>query len=251
MHKFSSCDGCQLAFLNLGSELLALSELVEVVHFAEAGACDESAQVDLAFVEGSISTRRDEARIREIRKCSNFLVTLGACATSGGIQALRNHADADDWKQAVYAKPETIDSLAMSTGIAEHVRVDLELWGCPVSGAQVLAAIRQLLFGVLPRSNREKVCADCKRSGQVCVLVTGGAPCLGPVTRTGCGALCPQFGRACYGCYGPADSANTPAMAQRLLGLGLSAAEAERQFCRIHSHSPDNERAALILRSDA
>ncbi len=248
VHKFSSCDGCQLAFLNLGPDLLQLAELVEIVHFAEAGAHDEFAQVDLAFVEGSISTRKDVARITEIRRCSNFLVTIGACATSGGIQALRNLADAEEWAGSVYAEPRYIDSLATSTGIADHVKVDLALWGCPVSGAQLLAAVRQLLSGVLPRSNRQKVCADCKRAGYVCVLVAGGEPCLGPVTRTGCGAICPRFGRGCYGCYGPAEQANAPAMARRLVGLGLPADAASRRFQNFHSSAPANRLAVTELK---
>lgn len=251
VHKFSSCDGCQLAFLNLGPDLLQLASLVEIVHFAEAGAFDEFAQVDIAFVEGSISTEKDLARIDAIRRCSNFLVTIGACATSGGVQALRNLADADAWKQSVYAQPAYIDSLATSTGIAEHVKVDLELWGCPVSGAQVVAAVRQLLFGVLPRSNRQKVCADCKRSGQVCVLVATGEPCLGPVTRTGCGALCPRFGRGCYGCYGPAEIVNTPALARRVAGLGLAPGATEQQFLKFHSNAPANRIAVKQLQEDA
>lgn len=247
VHKFSSCDGCQLAFLNLGESLLELAKRVEIVHFAEAGAFDEFARVDIAFVEGSISTAHDMERIGEIRRCSNYLVTIGACATSGGIQALRNLSDADAWKSAIYATPDYLDSLDTSTGIAEHVKVDLELWGCPVTGTQVLAAVGQLLFGVQPGIDQRRVCMDCKRAGQVCVLVSRGEPCLGPVTRTGCGALCPRFDRGCYGCFGPAEQDNTPALARRLQGLGLPPQEVQQQFRKFHSNAPANR--ALIARS--
>jgi coenzyme F420-reducing hydrogenase gamma subunit len=236
VHKFSSCDGCQLAFLNLGEELLALDALVDIVHFAEAGPFDERAQVAIAFVEGSVSTQADVERIRRVREQCEFLVTLGACATSGGVQALRNLADAGAWHAAIYAEPAYLDSLATATPVSEHVKVDLELWGCPVNSHQLLAAVRALLFGVLPEIDRDKVCMECKRRQVVCVLVTQGSPCLGPVTRSGCGALCPRFGRDCYGCYGPAEALNTSALANRFAGLGMVPEQIAKRFQAIHSH---------------
>lgn len=238
VHKFASCDGCQLAFLNLGEDLLRLADLVDIVHFAEAGMMDPEARVDIAFVEGSISTPDDHERIRRIRANSRHLITIGACATSGGLQALRNLADADAWIAGVYASPEYIHSLATSTPISKHVKVDLELWGCPVTGAQVLAAVRALLFGVMPVDDHDKVCLECKRNQAVCVLVATGAPCMGPVTRTGCGALCPRFGRDCYGCFGPAESANTEALGRRLQGLGLMPDAVARRFLFINNGAP-------------
>jgi coenzyme F420-reducing hydrogenase gamma subunit len=221
IHKFSSCDGCQLAFLNAGEDLLTLSQLVDLVHFAEAGPLDPDARVDIAFIEGSITTPHDRDRIQRIRENSACLITIGACATAGGIQALRNYADADQWVSAIYAKPDFIQTLATSTPIRDHVRVDLELWGCPVSMQQVLLVIRDLLFAVRPRIPQEKVCLECKRRLQVCVLVAGGQPCMGPVTQTGCGAICPRIGRDCYGCFGPAENANTRSLGNRFSGLGL------------------------------
>ncbi|MGA7799410.1 MAG: sulfhydrogenase subunit delta [Gammaproteobacteria bacterium] len=235
VHKFSSCDGCQLAFLNLGEDLLELAERVEIVHFAEAGAVDPEAPVDIAFVEGSISTPDEQARIRQVRANSGLLITIGACATSGGLQALRNNADSGEWMARVYASPEYIETLATATPVAAHVPVDFELWGCPVSGAQLLAAVRALLFGVTPVPETDKVCLDCKRHQNVCVLVAHGQPCLGPVTRTGCGALCPRFGRDCYGCYGPSDNPNADALAGCFQGLGLLPEAIARRYRFIHS----------------
>ncbi len=235
VHKFSSCDGCQLALLNLGNNLLDLAALVDVGHFAEAGPLAEDEPVDIAFVEGSISTAHDRERIQRIRTHSNYLVTIGACATSGGIQALRNLADAGAWRSMIYPHPEYLDSLDTSTGISDHVRVDLELWGCPVSSAQVVSAIRSLLYGVVPAQSAEKVCAECKRANLVCVLVAHGTPCMGPLTRGGCGAICPSFGRDCYGCYGPTPNANAPALAQRFQGLGLLPREIRDRFHDSHS----------------
>ncbi len=237
VHKFSSCDGCQLAFLNLGEELLTLDGLVDIVHFAEAGPLDSQAKVDIAFVEGSINTREDVERIRQVRADSGFLVTIGACATAGGLQALRNLADGAQWLADVYARPEYVDSLDQARAIRDYVKVDLELWGCPVSRQQVVEALRALLFGVLPVEEKEKVCLECKRRQAVCVLVTRGEPCLGPVTRSGCGALCPRFGRDCYGCYGPTEAANGEALGKRFAGLGLLPADISRRFHGINSQA--------------
>jgi len=244
VHKFSSCDGCQLAFLNAGEALLTLSQLVEIKHFAEAGPVDPEASVDIAFVEGSITTPHEEARIQQVRANSQFLITIGACATSGGLQALRNHADAAEWMQAVYASPEFIDTLPTSTPIADHVRVDLELWGCPVNGQQVLGAVRALLFGVKPLQQHDKVCLECKRQGHVCVMVTQNEPCMGAVTLTGCGALCPSIGRACYACYGPAEKTNTSSLSHRFEGFGLMPEDISRRFLSINNHAPPFANAA-------
>jgi coenzyme F420-reducing hydrogenase gamma subunit len=230
VHKFSSCDGCQLAFLNLGEDLLKLTALVDIRHFLEAGLADENAQVDIAFVEGSVSTSEDAAKLQRIRSNSRYLVTIGACATAGGLQALRNLHDTQAWTAAVYASPEHIDSLDQVSPIRAVVKVDLELWGCPVNGRQVVAAVQQLLFGVAPLEQQDKLCLDCKRAGNPCVLVTRGEPCLGPVTHTGCGALCPRFGRACYGCYGPAPGSNTESLAHCFAGLGLAPDAVARRF---------------------
>jgi len=244
VHKFSSCDGCQLAFLNAGEALLQLAGLVDIVHFAEAGPVQPDAVVDIAFVEGSISTPDELERIAQVRANSRFLVTLGACATSGGLQALRSLADVDDWTASVYAQPAYIHSLAEASPIARHVKVDLELWGCPVNGRQVLAAVASLLQGVPPVDDRGKVCMECKRAQAVCVMVAKGLPCMGPVTRTGCGALCPRFGRDCYACFGPAENSNGTALGQHFEGLGLLPEEIRRRFLFISNGAPVFREAA-------
>lgn len=245
VHKFSSCDGCQLAFLNAGEALLQLAQAVDFVHFAEAGAVNPEAEVDIAFVEGSVTTPHEVERIAKIRERSRHLVTIGACATAGGIQALRNGAMHNaDWVASVYAAPEHIASLDTSTAIAAQVKVDLELWGCPVTTQQVLAATRDLLFGVRPKVSADSVCLDCKRAGNVCVVVTQGQPCMGPVTRTGCGAICPQFGRACYACFGPSELANGAAWSGRLAGLGLVPQQVAARFAFITAEAPAFKQAA-------
>lgn len=250
VHKFSSCDGCQLAFLNAGEALLTLSQLVEIKHFAEAGPVEPDAEVDIAFVEGSITTPHELERIKRVRERSKFLITIGACATTGGLQALRNNANAAEWMQAVYASPQFIDTLATSTPVSDHVRVDLELWGCPVNGQQVLMAVRALLFGVRPLEQHDRVCLECKRQGHVCVMVTQQQLCMGAVTQTGCGAICPSIGRACYGCYGPSETANTASLSQRFAGFGLLPAEIGRRFLSINNNAPAFAQAVKKPKSD-
>lgn len=241
VHKFSSCDGCQLAFLDLGEDLLTLTQQVDIRHFAEAGILGEDEPVDIAFIEGSISTPEDEARIQRIRKHTKLLVTIGACATAGGLQALRNLAKAKEWIAAVYASPEHISSLDRALPIRARVVVDFELWGCPVNSRQIVAAIGSLLNGVVPVDERDKVCMECKRQQTVCVVVSAGKPCMGPVTRTGCGALCPRFGRGCYACYGPAENLNTEALGTHLHGLGLIGREIAQ-----HSLGTNNQVPAFL-----
>lgn len=220
--KFASCDGCQVSVLNLDEDLLALAERVEVAFFLEATSRVDPGPYDVALVEGSITTERDAERIREVRERSRTLITIGACATSGGIQALRNTADAESWKRHVYPRPEWIRALATSTPVSDHVKVDAEIQGCPVDRHQVLRVLLRVLLGTSADLPASSVCMECKRRGYACVVVTKGIACLGPITRAGCGALCPSLGRDCYACFGPSDDPNADAWVARLLELGLS-----------------------------
>ncbi len=237
--KFASCDGCQLSILNLEDDLLALGKMLDIAYFPEASSRMKEGPYDIALVEGSITTPEDAHRILSVRKQATFLMTIGACATAGGIQALRNWTDVEAFKRVVYPSPQYIRSLSLSTPISEHVRVDFELWGCPVDKTQLLRVITDLLAGVAPRLPTESLCIDCKRRGNVCVMVARGIPCLGPVTRTGCGAICPAMGRDCYGCFGPAEGPhgglglppNTASLAGRFhRGLQLIPTEVLRRF---------------------
>ena len=211
--KFASCDGCQLTLLNCEDELLTVAAAIEIAYFPEATRAVIEGPYDLSLVEGSITTPGDAQRIREVRQVSRRLVTIGACATAGGIQALRNFADAEQFRSAVYAHPEYIATLASSTAIAAHVPVDFELHGCPIDRGQLLAVLTAFLHDRKPPVPGHSVCVECKRRGTVCVMVAHGTPCLGPVTHAGCGAICPAYGRGCYGCFGPQDTPNTAALA--------------------------------------
>jgi coenzyme F420-reducing hydrogenase gamma subunit len=210
--KFASCDGCQLSLLDCEDELLAVAERVDIAYFLEASSATVEGPYDISIVEGSITTEHDARRIREIREASGLLIAIGACATSGGIQALRNYADIDGFVTAVYASPDYISTLATSTPIAEHVQVDLELQGCPINKRQLLEAISALLAGRKPNLPATAVCVECKRAGIPCLMVARGVPCLGPVTHAGCGALCPAYARGCFGCYGPKETPNLDAL---------------------------------------
>jgi sulfhydrogenase subunit delta len=228
--KFASCDGCQLSLLDCEDELLALTGRIEIAYFLEASRAVMKGPYDLSLVEGSISTPEDVERIRRVRRVSKHLVTIGACATAGGIQALRNFQDSKDFLSIVYATPEYISALAASTPIAAHVKVDFELRGCPIDKRQLLEVITAFLYGRRPQTRAHSVCLECKRRGAVCVMVANGTPCLGPVTHAGCGALCPAHDRGCYGCFGPMESPNTASLSGRWRELGAGKDELVRVF---------------------
>ena len=220
--KFASCDGCQLSLLDCESELLAVAEAVEIAWFPEASSRLEPGPYDIALVEGSITTPHDAQRILDVRRSARIVVTIGACATAGGIQSLKNWADHEDYLRCVYARPEYISTLASSTPIADHIKVDYELRGCPISRHQLLDVIGALVKGQRPRLPSHSVCLDCKRKGTVCVEVAQGIPCLGPVTHSGCGAICPTYDRGCYGCFGPVSQSNCLSLTDQYLSMGTS-----------------------------
>ncbi|HEX6921047.1 MAG TPA: oxidoreductase [Actinomycetes bacterium] len=228
--KFASCDGCQLTLLNCEDELMALAGEIDIAYFPEATRAVVEGPYDLSLVEGSVTTPGDADRIREIRRVSRKVVTIGACATSGGIQALRNFADVQEFRSVVYAHPSYVETLATSTPIEAHVDVDFQLRGCPVDKDQLLEVLAAFLQGRRPRVPAYSVCVECKRRGTVCVTVAHGTPCLGPVTHAGCGALCPAYARGCYGCFGPKGTPNTASLAARLRLLGMDEGEVMRVF---------------------
>lgn len=228
--KFASCDGCQLTLLDCEDELLTLADHVEIANFAEASSATTAGPYDVSLVEGSVTTPHDEVRIREIREQSKILVTIGACATSGGVQALRNFADVAEFASVVYAKPEYIDTLATSTPASAHVKVDYQLQGCPIDRGQLLDTLAALLIGRKPRLPAKTVCTECKLRGVTCVMVADGIPCLGPVTHAGCGALCPRHHRGCFGCFGPSAAPRTATLIPLLRRDGMSDADVDRVF---------------------
>jgi sulfhydrogenase subunit delta len=245
--KFASCDGCQLSLLDCEDELLAVAGVIDIAYFLEAGCGRLEGKFDLALVEGSISSPEQLEQIKDIRGRSRFLVTIGACATAGGIQALRNWAGATEYLQVVYARPEYVQTLATSTPISEHVTVDFELRGCPINKHQLVEVILAFLAGRRPNVANHAVCVECKRAGIVCVMVAQGTPCLGPITHAGCGSICPGYDRGCYGCYGPAKTPNVASLVEQLAGMGIRAEAVDRMLHTFNAWAPEfrEQRAAL------
>lgn len=235
--KFASCDGCQLSLLDCEDELLEIADQIEIANFVEASRAVVEGPYDLSLVEGSITTTKDALRIKEVRNSSKYLVTIGACATAGGIQALRNFRDVNDFLSIVYASPGYIDTLERSTPISSHVKVDFELQGCPINKNQLVDVISAFLHGRKPNTPSHSVCVECKMSGTVCVMVADGTPCLGPVTHAGCGAICPAYNRGCYGCYGPKETPNTNSIGKWLLKLGVERKDIFRMFRTFNAYA--------------
>lgn len=236
--KFASCDGCQLTMLDLENEFLALTGAIDLTYFLEARSMTSDGPWDLSIVEGSVTTAEDAARIRRVRERSRRLIVLGACATAGGVQALRNFADVEDFMAAVYASPEYISTLETSTPISAHVHVDFELNGCPIDKGQLLEVISAYVNERRPQIASHSVCIECKRRGNVCVMVAHGTPCLGPVTHAGCGALCPSYDRGCYGCFGPMEDPQPDSLSRWLAGLGVAEVDLVRVYRTYYADAP-------------
>lgn len=228
--KFSSCDGCQLSLLDCEDELLAISDKIEIANFPEASRAISKGPYDISLVEGSITTPHDAERIYQVRKISKVLITIGACATAGGIQSLRNFKDVREFISIVYARPEYIETLSKSTSIDAHVKVDFELRGCPISKEQLIKLVTAYLQNRKPNIPNFSVCVECKRKGNICVMVAQGLACIGPVTQAGCGSICPSYNRGCYGCFGPVKSANTNSLSVQLKQNGRSSEDIVRYF---------------------
>jgi sulfhydrogenase subunit delta len=245
--KFTSCDGCQLQILNLEDELLALADAVEIAHFTEATRATLDGPFQISIVEGSVSTPEEIERIRAIRESSELLITIGACANAGGIQALRNFARLDEMLEVVYASPEYVSTLDSSLPAGDYVEVDFELQGCPPDGGQLLEVLGAFLEGRPPRIRSRSVCMECKERGNVCVMVAHGTPCLGPITHAGCGALCPAFDRGCYGCFGPKETPNTASLTGWCQSLGVSDPDLTNSYRHVTNSAPAfAEEAAAI-----
>jgi coenzyme F420-reducing hydrogenase gamma subunit len=247
--KFASCDGCQLTLLDCEDELLDVAGAIDIAYFPEATRGEVAGPYDLSLVEGSVTTAHDAARIQDVRRVSENLVTIGACATAGGVQALRNWARVEDYVSVVYAHPEFIETLETSTPVSEHVEVDFELRGCPISKSQLLEVINAFVHHRKPDTPAHSVCVECKLRGTPCVMVAGGSACLGPITHAGCGALCPAYDRGCYGCFGPAESPNIVALGSWWRGLGVSSNDLVLALRTFNGYAPEFREASEAYES--
>ena len=247
VYKFSSCDGCQLSLLNLEDELLELVDQVEIAYFLEARRRALPGPYDIGLVEGSVTTEEEIHKIKEVRQDCKLLIALGTCATAGGVQALRNFADLETFTQTVYPHPEYIHALPTSAPISDHVKVDIELWGCPVNKYQLVELITAVLHKRRPNLPQVAVCLECKRKGNVCTMVANGTACLGPITRAGCGAICPSMNRGCYGCFGPLPNAEIDAFVPHLKAAERYSGEGVNLLRTISANAPEFREAAELL----
>ncbi|MGI9585138.1 MAG: oxidoreductase [Acidimicrobiia bacterium] len=242
--KFASCDGCQLTLLDCEDQFLTIAGAIDIAYFPEATRAERPGPYDISIVEGSITNEHDAARIQEVRAMSATLITIGACATAGGIQSLKNWADVDEFISIVYAHPEYISTLETSTPISDHVDVDFELRGCPISKYQLIEVIDAFLAGRRPDTPAHSVCVECKLRGTPCVMVTHGTSCMGPITQAGCGAICPAFNRGCYGCFGPSESPNVESLRAAWHAIGADDAELVRALRTFNAYAPEFREAS-------
>ncbi len=228
--KFASCDGCQVSFLDCEDELLEIAGAIEIANFPEASSAISRSPYDISLVEGSITTSEEAERIHRIRRISGTVIAMGACASSGGLQALRNFKDLKEFISMVYAHPDYIETLNKSTPMRDHIKIDFEMPGCPPNRHQLIEVLSAYLHGRKPNLPPHALCLDCKRKGIVCVMVAEGIPCMGPVTQTGCGALGPSDRRGCYSCFGPMETPNTESLSQWFKILGVQPHDIVRRF---------------------
>lgn len=198
--SLTSCEGCSLAILELENQLLDILGAVEIVNFREA-MTERDWDIDIAFVDGAVSTPIDAEEVQEMRSHSKVMVAIGSCACMGGINTLKNYRSEDDYRSYVYADGAKYFPTIKAQPISAFVKVDYELPGCPMVKEEFVALVKAVLSGQQFALPETAVCTECKKQGNLC-LYEKGIICLGPVTRAGCGAICPSFGSKCEGCRG-------------------------------------------------
>ncbi len=222
--KFTSCDGCQISFFDIYETISNLEEKISIRYFIEGQDKNVFEDFDISFIEGSISTPEEEEKVKEIRNISKYVITIGACSSSGGIQSVRNFLDYKQIAHSVYPEPELIKSLEKSRPVSDYIDVDIEIRGCPIEKESILEVIYSVMLGKKPYNPEYPVCMECKRKGNPCVVIFG-KPCLGSITSAGCKAICPSYNRGCYGCFGPVKNPQIEAVEEIFLHLGLDKEE--------------------------
>jgi len=225
---FASCEGCELQIVNLEEDVVGLVSVVDVVSFREAMK-EHSDDYDIAFVEGSITRESDETRLKEIRANAKLLVAIGACATIGGINAIKNLQDIEDVKRYVYGDEAKYFETYPTRPVDAVVKVDVYVHGCPIDRDEFLGVVKALLLGKTPEIANYPVCVECKQAENVCTFEEGQF-CMGPVTRAGCKATCITEGSICWGCRGFVDNPNTDAQKEILEKYGLDLKDVINKF---------------------
>jgi len=225
---FAGCEGDQLQIANLEERLLAIASHLEVVNFREVKT-KQTDDYEIAFVEGSITRPEDEPRIKQIRKQAKILIALGACASIGGINCLKNFFSPKEYTSMVYGKAARMYPTYAAKPIKAIVPVDGEIHGCPIDKEEFVLVVKSLLLGKKYLPPDYPVCVECKKAGNICNYERGRI-CLGIITRAGCKATCISQGSTCWGCRGPVPGANLDAARQVMDQHGFSWLEAEDKF---------------------
>jgi len=216
---FTDCEGCQLQFANMGETLLEITELVNIVNFREIMSEAEQ-DYDIAIVEGAISTDNDVKRIKKIRQTSKVLIALGACATIGGVNGVKNRTPLDVAKKRVYGeKADTVNTIQIMP-VHKVVKVDYFIHGCPVYLPEIISVLKCVIIGKPYIVPNYAVCVECKMNENVCRYEKD-QECLGPVTRAGCNSWCINSGNRCYGCRGLVENPAVDGSKDILLKYGL------------------------------
>lgn len=235
--SFSSCEGCQLVVLTIEEQLLELVNLIDIVSFREAMS-EKSDEYDIAFVEGSITRTSEIERLKTIRETAKTVIALGACATIGGINCLKNQFEMDKVKDIVYGKMADNYDTIPARPIEAVVKVDYRIQGCPIDKDEFIEVTKSILIGKKPRIPDYPVCVECQMKENVC-LFEKGMICLGPVTRAGCKAICPTYNDGCVGCRGLIDDPNLSSHKNLLSEHGLTVDEAISQYMMFGGNSKE------------
>ncbi len=226
--SLTSCQGCVWMMLDLEKEMLDIVDKFNVLNFSLIKEKNTEGPFDIAFVEGSVTTEEEKSIVKDIRSKSKFLIAYGTCATYGGIPTIVNYMDLKEVEEEIYENPAVIKSIK-ATGIADHVKVDYFMRGCPVVKEEIVGVVKELLSGRVPREKEYAVCVECREKGNICLLQQG-KPCMGPITYAGCNALCPSNSIACYGCRGPLEDANVDMQVKLFAKMGIRMEDITRFF---------------------
>ncbi len=218
--SFTGCDGCQLELINREEILLDLAKEVDIIHFPLTQENNNDGPYDIAIVEGGITKKEDIQKIKDVREKSKCLIAIGSCAIYGGVPAMKNFLRDDEPELTVYSKTGFVDSIP-AAGIGKYVKVDFNLRGCPPNKDEFIEVVKQVLLGKTPKESSSPVCVECKQNKNPCFLLEKEF-CLGPLTYSGCDAICINNGVPCEGCRGPLDDANIAAEVKLLKTFGMT-----------------------------
>ncbi|WP_461862706.1 NADPH-dependent hydrogenase/sulfhydrogenase 1 subunit delta [Thermococcus sp.] len=239
-YALTSCYGCQLQFAMMDEIIQLLDKASIECWFMVERDSDEDREVDIAFIEGSISTEEEAELVKKIREKAKIVVAVGACATQGGVQSWGNDRKLEELWKTVYGDAKVKFQPKMAEPVENYIKVDYRLYGCPPEKKDFLYALGTFLVGSWPEDIDYPVCVECRLKGYPCVLIEKGEPCLGPITRAGCDARCPGYGIACIGCRGAIgyDVAWFDSLARVFREKGLTKEEILERMRIFNAHNP-------------